>query len=150
MTAMVHTVCPVASDDREWGQFSAALKVAGLPADDLLTEGQSFYQMSDVDGPIAFGGFYIAGAEGLLRSIVVLPSRRRMGIGRRFVEFLLDRMKGSGVEQAWLLTTTAEPFFDKLQFRVRPRHEAPATIAETREFAQLCPASAVLMCRKLP
>ncbi|HXQ40815.1 MAG TPA: arsenic resistance N-acetyltransferase ArsN2 [Candidatus Udaeobacter sp.] len=147
---MVHTFCPVAFNDREWGQFSAALKIAGLPADDLLTEGQSFYQMSDVDGPIAFGGFYIAGTEGLLRSIVVLPNRRRTGIGRRFVDFLLDRMKRRGVEQVWLLTTTAEPFFEKLQFRTRPRDDVPTAIAGTREFALLCPASAVLMCRDLP
>jgi amino-acid N-acetyltransferase len=147
---MVNSFCPVAFGDREWGQFSAALKGAGLPADDLLTEGQSFYQMSDVDGPIAFGGFYIAKTEGLLRSIVVLASRRLTGIGSRFVEFLLDRMKGRGVEQVWLLTTTAEPFFAKLQFRTRPRDDAPATIAGTREFALLCPTSAVLMCRNLP
>jgi N-acetylglutamate synthase-like GNAT family acetyltransferase len=147
---MVHTFCSVTFDDREWGQFSATLKVAGLPADDLLAEGQSFYQMSDADGPIAFGGFYLAKTGALLRSIVVLPHRRRTGIGKRFVEFLLDRMKGRGVEQVWLLTTTAEPFFEKLQFRTRPRDDAPASIAGTREFALLCPASAVLMCRTLP
>ncbi len=147
---MVHTFRPITFDDREWDQFLAALKGAGLPTDDLLTEGQNFYQMSDVDGSIAFGGFYIAKTEGLLRSIVVLPYRRCVGIGRRFVEFLLDRMKRRGVEHVWLLTTTTEPFFEKLQFRTRPRDDAPATIAGTREFAVLCPASAVLMCRNLP
>jgi amino-acid N-acetyltransferase len=146
---MVHRFCPVASNDREWGQFSAALAAAGLPVDDLLTAGQSFYQMSDVDGPIAFGGFYVAETEGLLRSIVVLPSRRRGGIGGRLVEFLLDRMKRRGVEQVWLLTTTAEPFFEIHHFKVRPRDKVPAAIAGTREFAHLCPASAVLMCRNL-
>jgi len=146
---MVHTFCPVASNDREWGQFSAVLTTAGLPTDDLLTGGQSFYQMSDLDGPIAFGGFYVAGTEGLLRSVVVLPNRRCAGIGRRFVEFLLERMKSRGVEEAWLLTTTAAPFFEKLRFKTRLREDAPAAIAGTHEFTLLCPASAVLMWLKL-
>jgi len=146
---MVHTLCPVTSSDREWGQFSAVLTAAGLPTDDLLTGGQSFYQMSDFDGPIAFGGFYVAGTEGLLRSVVVLPDRRCTGIGRRFVEFLLERMKSRGVEEAWLLTTTAAPFFEKLRFKTRLREDAPAAIAGTRAFALLCPASAVLMWLRL-
>ena len=146
---MVHTFSPVNFDDRDWGQFVAALRAARLPAEDLVAEGQTFYQMSDVDGPIAFGGFYIVRSEGLLRSVIVLPNRRHAGIGGRFVEFLIDRMKKRGVDRAWLLTTTAERFFEKLQFKSRPRGDAPAAIAGTREFTLLCPASAVLMCRNL-
>ena len=137
------------SNDREWGRFLAALKGAGLPTDELETEGQSFYQMSDLDGPIAFGGFCLAQSQGLLRSIIVLPDRRHAGIGRWLVEFLLRQMKSRGAKEAWLLTATAMPFFEKLHFTARPREDAPAAIARTREFALLCPASAVLTCLKL-
>ena len=147
---MVHTFSPVSFDDRDWDQFVVALRAAGLPTDDLLSEAQIFYQMSDVDGPVAFGGFYVAETEGLLRSVVVVPNNRGKGIGRRFVEFLIDRMNKRGVVRVWLLTTTAESFFGRLQFKSRPRGDAPTAIAGTREFSLLCPTSAVLMCRSLP
>jgi amino-acid N-acetyltransferase len=45
----------------------------------------------------------------------------------------------------YLLTTTAPDFFAGLGFRRAGRKTAPPAIRATRQFATLCPASAVLM-----
>jgi hypothetical protein len=51
---------------------------------------------------------------------------------------------------ACLLTETAAPFFAKLGFYPIAHDEAPVAILATRQAASLCPASAILMARRLP
>jgi N-acetylglutamate synthase-like GNAT family acetyltransferase len=85
----------------------------------------------------------------LLRSIVVAPAHRRAGNGQRLVAALLDQSRKDGAKRAWLLTTTAQPFFEQLGFVVNHREAAPREISATREFSALCPLSAVLMCLSL-
>jgi threonine dehydrogenase-like Zn-dependent dehydrogenase len=64
------------------------------------------------------------------------------------VEALLAEAWAEGAEDAWLLTTSAAPFFTRLGFAATPRDLAPPAIAATRLFAGLCPASATLMRRR--
>ena len=85
----------------------------------------------------------------LLRSIVVLPALRASGVGRNLVPLLLRRAFDRGARRAWLLTTSAAPFFEKIGFARIPRDGAPRDIAATRQFAQLCPASAILLSRPI-
>jgi N-acetylglutamate synthase-like GNAT family acetyltransferase len=98
---------------------------------------------------IGFGGYYRDGQEVLLRSIVMASERRRAGNGRRIVAALLDLSHEDSAKRAWLLTTTAQPFFEQLGFVVNHRDAAPRAISNTREFSTLCPVSAVLMCLSL-
>ena len=77
------------------------------------------------------------------------PARRRAGNGRRILAALLDRSREDGAKRAWLLTTTAQPFFEQLGFVVNRREAAPREISNTREFSTLCPVTAVLMCLSL-
>lgn len=44
--------------------------------------------------------------------LVVLPSGRRSGAGSELVRFAEDHARGRGVRQLYLLTTTAEAFFE--------------------------------------
>ena len=50
-----------------------------------------------------------------------------------------------GVETLYLLTTTAADFFARRGYEAVPRSAAPAAIAATPQFRDLCPASSVLM-----
>lgn len=50
-----------------------------------------------------------------------------------------------GVESLYLLTTTAAQFFARLGYEAVPRSEAPAVIAATAQFSELCPASSTFM-----
>jgi amino-acid N-acetyltransferase len=49
----------------------------------------------------------------------------------------------------YLLTTTAETFFERRGYRRVDRTEAPQAIQTTVEFASLCPASSAFMIKRL-
>src|SRR5262249_52790741 len=120
-----------------------------LPTADLLHSGQHFYALLDGEAAKAFGGYYRVGEEALLRSVIVGAGSRREGHGRRIVGLLLNRLRDGGVKRAWLLTTTAQPFFQRFGVAGQCRGAAPPEIAASSEFSTLCPASAVLMWAKL-
>jgi arsenate reductase len=128
----------------------AALKAADLPVDDLEESNRHFFSYRSLAGTLlGFGGYEIYGKDAFLRSIVVLPAGRGKKIGRNLVPLLTYRAFRQGARAAWLLTTTAPDFFEKIGFKRRSRDDAPASILETRQAKTLCPASAVLMSRSI-
>ncbi len=137
----------IAPGDPHWTSFVEELARAGLPTVDLTSDGQRFFAMKVGGQIVAYGGFGILGTDALLRSIVVQPGGRRLGVGRQLVAELLALVGTSGAEKVWVLTTSAADFFARLGFESRPRDAAPPAIAATSEFSSLCRASAVLMCR---
>jgi arsenate reductase (glutaredoxin) len=145
---VIAPLIPIGPQDALWAVFLAALNEAKLATDDLLEGNQRFYALVQGD-VIGFGGYCRDGEEVLLRSIVVASERRRAGNGRFIVAALLDRSREDGAKRAWLLTTTAQPFFEQFGFAVNRREAAPPEISSTREFSTLCPVTAVLMCLSL-
>ena len=85
----------------------------------------------------------------LLRSLAVDADYRNCGVATRLVGNIEDYAKSMDVDTLYLLTLTAETFFEKCGFRRIARDSAPAGIQETTEFKNLCPASAVCMVRHL-
>lgn len=85
----------------------------------------------------------------LLRSLAVAPNRRNHGIGRALVVEAERRAQTQGVQELFLLTSTAERFFAGLRYARSSRNDAPAAIRATAEFATLCPESAALMRKRL-
>ena len=138
---MLREIAP-ASD--AFATFVRALSEADLPTDDLMSEPFRYFSADDM----AWGGIG-AGVDALLRSLVVLPTARNQGYGVVVTEALARQARADGVERLWLLTTTAAPFFAKLGWRRADRALAPSAIAQSRQFADVCPASAVLMVRDL-
>lgn len=128
----------------------AALAAEGQPTDDLAGAGNRFFAFETLDGAVVGrGGFELFGADALLRSLVVAPGARGAGLGRNIVPLLLYRAREAGARRAFLLTTGAAPFFERLGFRALDRAEAPAALLASPQAARLCPASAVLMTRKI-
>lgn len=94
--------------------FVATLLNAGLPVDDLVEIGRTFYAYRMRSGRlIGYGGFECYGRDVLLRSIVVSSTDRRQGIGRNLLTLLQRRAYDQGAHQAWLLTEAAAPFFER-------------------------------------
>lgn len=135
------------ADDRG---LIAALAAEGLPTDDLAAEGRQFFSFYTDDGVlIGYGGVEALGnGAALLRSVTVAGPLRRQGHGRRVVAWLLDRLAAQGVEDVWMLTVTAAALGESCGFQAIDRATAPAFIRNTRQFAELCPSSAVLMRKK--
>src|SRR5262249_48408461 len=90
-------------------------------------------------------GLELALPSALLRSLVVAPPWRSVGVGSSLTERALDHARARSVETVFLLTVSAAPFFERFGFRHAERSDAPAAIRQTREFRDLCPASARFM-----
>jgi amino-acid N-acetyltransferase len=114
-----------------------ALSAAQLPIDDLGGPDQLFFSLSDDDGLIGFIGLEGEGSDRLLRSLVVLPTRRGRGHGRVLVE-RLEKVINGAVDRLHLLTTGSASFFRDLGYVDADRSEAPADIAATAQFSSLC------------
>ncbi len=127
-----------------------ALQEAGLPTDDLTEPGRSFFAYATVTGErVGYGSFERMGRDVLVRSLVVLPHARQRGIGGSILALLLRRAFDEDGRGAWLLTTTAAPFFEQVGFVPIERSTAPQPILATRQAASLCPSSAMLLGRKI-
>ena len=66
------------------------------------------------------------------------------------IGWALLRLAENGGTDAYILTTTIETLAKKLGFRTIKRALAPADIQASRQFASLCPATAILLHRSLP
>lgn len=136
----------IAPDDPD---FVAVLAAEQLPIDDLMESGRLFFSFEENGALVGFGGLELTGSSALLRSIVVPPRSRGQGLGQRITEQLLQQASELGMAEAYLLTTSAADFFEAAGFRRIPRVAAPPQILATRQASSLCPASAVLLMRRL-
>ncbi|MEI7607566.1 MAG: GNAT family N-acetyltransferase [Rhodospirillaceae bacterium] len=132
-------------------ELAEQLRAAGLPTDDLAEPGRRFFRFGERrDGLIGFIGWEDPGGGALLRSLVVVPTRRGRGWSRAMIGWALLRLAESGATDAYILTTTIAPLTVKLGFRTIERAHAPASIRASRQLATLCPATATLLHRSLP
>lgn len=129
---------------------TALLDAAGLPHDDLTpTHLAHFRVLREGDELIGAVGLEVFEDAALLRSLAVAPGRQGQGLGGQLVERAEAHARDLGVHDLYLLTTTASDFFAARGYTVLDRTQVPAAIADTKEFAALCPASAVCMTRHL-
>lgn len=124
------------------------LSDAGLPVDDLSATHLAFVGIAE-DDVVGVIGFENHGRVGLLRSLVVAEDARASGLGRELVAALEASAREQGIDEIWLLTIDADPFFAQLGYQIRGRSSAPPEIAGTAEFTALCPGDAFLMCKAL-
>jgi amino-acid N-acetyltransferase len=126
------------------------LKAASLPSEDLREEMLSDFFYAGSDGaPQGLVGLEILGKEALLRSLVVESHARGEGLGTSMVAHAEKHAAARGVRSLYLLTTTAESFFLRLNYLRIDREAAPPTIQRTSEYAGLCPASSAFMVKQL-
>ena len=128
----------------------ALLQAEGLPVSDLTARHLEHFFFTGSDGsPTGLVGLEIYGSNALLRSLVVGKTVRTQGIGSALVQHAEDYALALQVRAIYLLTTTAESFFERLGYQRVERVQAPAPIQSTREFAALCPASSAFMVKRL-
>lgn len=128
----------------------ALLEASELPASDLR-EGRSATFLSLTSNGELQGcvGLEFSGEIAFLRSLAVRTSARGEGLGRSLVAAAEQRAQSAGSLEMYLLTTGAAPFFELLGYRRVDRKDTPAFVAGSPQFRGLCPASAVLMARRL-
>jgi amino-acid N-acetyltransferase len=128
----------------------ALLEAEGLPASDLTEDHLEHFFFTGSDGaPSALVGLEIYGESALLRSLVVSAAARTQGLGSALVLHAEEYAAAHQVRALYLLTTTAETYFEHRGYRRIDRAEAPPAIKSTREFASLCPSSSAFMIKRL-
>ena len=98
---------------------------------------------------VGCAGIEAYGSVGLLRSVCVEEERRGSGHGRQLVAETESLAASLGIAELYLLTETATEWFSHLGYERAPREEAPPEITVSAEFAVACPASAVMMRKRL-
>lgn len=91
---------------------------------------------------VAWGGFETHGTDGLLRSLIVVPTQRSKGVGVTVLRVIEAKAAEQGIARFHLLTTTASGFFEQQGYAVNHRGLAPPLIFQTELFRELCPGSA--------
>jgi arsenate reductase (thioredoxin) len=128
----------------------ALLRAQGLPASDITDEHlEHFFFSGSDESPTGLVGVEIYGTDALLRSLVVAESTRSRGVGAALVQYVEDYAASRRVGALYLLTTTAESFFERRGYRRVDRAQAPRSIQSTLEFSSLCPASSAFMIKQL-
>jgi amino-acid N-acetyltransferase len=128
----------------------AMLVAEGLPASDLTQAHLESFFFTGIDSaPSALVGLEIYGETALLRSLVVSAAARSQGLGSALLLHAEAYAAAHQVSSIYLLTTTAEPYFERRGYRCLDRARAPFAIQSTCEFASLCPASSAFMIKRL-
>jgi N-acetylglutamate synthase-like GNAT family acetyltransferase len=123
---------------------------AELPAEGVAESFADFVVAESGDHRlVGAAGLELHGGHALLRSVVVSPEVRGMGLGAALVEAALAHARRRGCPDVYLLTTTAEAWFPRHGFVRVERNAVPAPLLESVEFREACPATAAVMMRPL-
>lgn len=130
-------------------QVAELLQQVDLPTDDLPTGLPGFMVAFDGNRLVGSAGIEPYNSVGLLRSVAVNPNYRDHKLGRQLVDAVLKAAQQQGIREAYLITTTADQYFERYGFERVERTNVPTAVAVTQQFSQLCPSSAVIMKKTL-
>lgn len=85
----------------------------------------------------------------LLRSLAVKEEARGNGMGKRLVQFVENLCRSRNITSLYLLTETADTFFNRIGYTQVPRENAPESVQQTEQFSHLCPKSSIVMVKML-
>lgn len=140
----------IAAETPSLEQVTPLIAEAGLPTDDLAdAPGLRLFGIRRDEQWIGVVGLQPLDGAVLLRSLAVAPQARGRGAGAALVSVAESHSVAGGWREIYLLTTDAAAFFARLGFEAVPRDAAPAALRMTRQFAQLCPAHAQVMRKRL-
>ena len=137
-------------NEPERGAVRRLLLQSDLPTDDLDSlDLRHFFACGEPEDPGGVVGLEMYESVALLRSLVVQPTQRGSGCGRALVEAAERHARELGIRAIFLLTETAETFFEGCGYTACEREVAPPDIRATSQFSDLCPASAAFMTKDL-
>jgi amino-acid N-acetyltransferase len=136
------------AEPEDSSRIRALLSECRLPIDGVPEDAALLLVASHCGQVVGVAGLELHGHDGLLRSVAVAPGMRGRKIADRLCDEIEARAPAVGARSIYLLTETAERYFARRGYSVADRRDAPPAIIRSRQFARLCPASAVLMMRR--
>ena len=125
------------------------LSRSNLTTSGLVEDAVLLLVATGADGVAACAAIEADGADALLRSVAVASSHRGSGLGTKLVANMEEEARTLGIQRLYLLTTTAEGFFEKLGYRRVERERVPDVVRASAEFSACSSAGATAMCRNL-
>jgi amino-acid N-acetyltransferase len=138
-----------AATDRDLADVRRLLQQHQLPLDGVDDHIDTMVVARDGSTVVGTAAVELYADGALLRSVAVDPSAQGRHLGHELTEAALRLAHVSGIDTVYLLTTTAEHFFPKLGFEPITRDQVPVTVQASVEFRSACPASAVVMRKRL-
>ena len=138
----------IAVSETERQEAINLLQQHGLPVSDI-DDDKLLYLLMDGEKIIGTAGLEIFEDCALLRSVSVIKEEQGKGYGKVINEQIEKYVKESGINCLYLLTATAKDFFDKQGYCVIKREESPEALKQTAAFTSLCPASAMVMKKRI-
>jgi len=135
--------------NRDLDAVESLLSENDLPLDGVKENFSSFVVAEDAGEIAGAIGLERFGSVALLRSAVVSPEHRGSGVGRKLVEQVLEQAERDGIEELFLLTTTAEKYFPRFGFAPTTRSAVPLAVKASAEFQGACPDTAIVMKRRI-
>ena len=141
------TITPATIADRS--EIVALLQSQKLPTEDLPSPLENFIVVKENGKVIGSVGIQLYGKYALLRSLAVDSAHQGNGLGKALYKAAIELASNKKVQELFLITTTADPFFKKLGFLQIDRKAVPAPIQASAQFSSICPASSTVMSKKL-
>ena len=127
----------------------ALLERAGLPSEDLGRVPVDVRTVGPAGAPVGCVAVEPYGTFGLLRSLAVAPDAQGGGLGRQLVEAAERAAADRQLDAVYLLTTTAASYFEALGYARVERERVPEAVRGSSQFTGVCPASAVVLVKRL-
>lgn len=131
------------------GRALELLRQEKLPEAGVVEQFGHFLVVREDTQLIGVCGIEVHGQYGMLRSVAVDRGFRETGVGDCLVRGAVELSEKLGLNALYLLTTTAQRYFERYGFHATARDEAPIEIRESWELRAGCPETAVLMKRSL-
>lgn len=136
-------------DPSQYKEVVSMLVQARLPYEDIDLNVHHMIGAYDGDRLKGIAALELYGQYALLRSVAVDAQQQQKGLGSGLINEILKVAKTINLSKLYLLTETAEGFFEKLGFVKTERSDVPLAVLESKEFKHICPSSAVCMMRQI-
>src|SRR6185295_8794074 len=110
------------------------LQSESLPTIDLERDLPHFFVKTINEEIVGSIGMEHYGESGLLRSMLVRPTFRNKGIASELVNHLSHYAKDRGVRKLFLITNTAEDYFQRMGFTKVLREKVEKEVLQSKEF----------------
>ena len=81
----------------------------------------------------------------MLRSLAVKPQFRKAGVAQQLIDYAFQELKGTGVTDVYLITTTAEEYLRRHGFSKIERDKVPQYVLAASALGNACPSSSTCM-----
>jgi amino-acid N-acetyltransferase len=135
--------------DRDLPEVHSLLQRLRLPLEGVDDHVKTMVVARDDGHVVGTAALELYDDGALLRSVAVDPIRQGQRLGHELTEAALRLAASYRAGAVFLLTTTAERFFPKFGFEPITRDDVPPSVQESVEFRSACPASAIVMRKRL-